>query len=247
MNCVKAKKKMALHVSGDLPEREKAALELHLLNCRACREEFEIIKRSQAAIVNISKSDIPRPLGEDFSQIVRQNISDESSISSQSRRGLSALFGWKPALGISAALVIIVMSLLYLGGVFDRGVTNRIAVGTAVSWEKISKDFAGCIDGPYSLDNYNPPPEAGVFAILQKINGDVYKVLYCDESNDLASYRAYPWIYQRQRQILSYAGSDKNVYVAVCLKPESSRSEREVLEKNIIEEYKPKFNKKSGA
>lgn len=243
MNCSKAREKMALHVSGDLPDKERATIELHLINCRACREEFEVLKRSQLAIVKVSESDIPVPLRGDFSRNVIQNISDSSRTPSIR----SALFGWKPALGILGVLCIIALGVLSFSGFFENLIENRMATGSAVSWEKISKDFAGCIEGPYRIENYNPPPAAGVFAVLQKVNGDSYKVLYCDESYDLASYRAYPWIYQRKRQILSYAGSDENVYVAVCLKPQSSRSEREILEKNIIEEYKPQFNKKSGA
>ncbi len=243
MKCNKARKKMALHVSGDLPDKEKTALESHLINCEACREEFEVLKRSQAVIEKISESDTPVPLRNDFSRIVRHKI----SVTSRTPSLRSALFGWKPVLGILGVLGIIALGVLSFSGFFEDWIKNRMATPSAVSWEKISNDFAGCIEGPYLLDNYNPPPEAGVFAVLQKVNGDSYKVLYCDESNDLASYRAYPWIYQRKRQILSYAGSDENVYVAVCLKPQSSRSEREILEKNIIEEYKPQFNKKSGA
>lgn len=247
MKCIKARKKMALHVSGDLPEREKISLETHLLNCRSCREEFAILKRSQEAIEKISKIDSPVPLRSDFAQAVRKNVSNEDRKQSQKQGRFSPLIIWKPALGILGVLAIIVLGLLSLSGFFENWIKNRIATSSAVSWEKISKDFAGCIEGPYRLDNYNPPAEAGVFTVLQKVNGNTYKILFCDESKDLASYRAYPWMYQRQRQIRSYAGSDENVYVAVCLKPRSSKSEREILEKNIIEEYKPQFNKKPGA
>jgi hypothetical protein len=245
VNCSNAREKMALDISGDLPEKEKAALELHLMNCQACREEFEALKKAHATFAKMAKQDVPRPLETDFSRVVRHKISGTEIDPASAKKKLSTIFGWKPIMAISGAFVIAV-AVLFLFGVFENGKVNKIVDGSAASWEKISSDFAGCIEGPYRLSNYSPPPEAGVFAILQKVGTDDYRILYCDQSKDLASYKAYPWIYQRQRQILSYAGSDENVYVAVCLKPQSSRSDREVLEKNIIKEYKPEFNKKPG-
>jgi hypothetical protein len=246
VNCRSAREKMALDVSGDLPEKEKAALELHLMNCQACREEFEALKKAHATFAKMAKQDVPRPLETDFSRVVRHKISGTEIDPAYARKKPSTIFGWKPIMAISGAIVIVI-AVLFLTGVFENKEIIKIADSSAASWEKISSDFAGCIEGPYKLNNYNPPPEAGVFAVLQKVSTDDYRVLYCDQSKDLASYKAYPWIYQRQRQILSYAGSDQNVYVAVCLKPQSSRSEREMLEKNIIEVYKPQFNKKPGS
>ncbi len=246
MNCGNAKEKMALDLSGDLPEKDKAVLELHLMNCPRCRKEFDALKKAQAAVAKMIVQDTPRSLEANFSRAVRERVSGSEKDSAYAKKMPFTIFGWKPIMAISGAIVI-VTAVLFLAGVFENKEIIKIADGSAVSWEKISGDFAGCIEGPYRLSNYNPPPEAGVFAILQKVSTDDYRVLYCDQSKDLASYKAYPWISQRQRQILSYAGSDQNVYVAVCLKPQSSRLEREMLEKNIIEEYKPQFNKKPGA
>lgn len=46
MNCLGWEERLALHAQGDLPPREAAAAEQHLLACAACRHFFESVQQS---------------------------------------------------------------------------------------------------------------------------------------------------------------------------------------------------------
>jgi len=50
MNCKKARKKLPLHVAGDISSRWREKIELHLRSCQTCREEFESLKDSLSRI-----------------------------------------------------------------------------------------------------------------------------------------------------------------------------------------------------
>ena len=72
MRCRQARKMLALHAGGDLPERQARELEAHLEGCADCAGELRDIKNALAAVGEIAAADQPGPLPADFAQQVRQ-------------------------------------------------------------------------------------------------------------------------------------------------------------------------------
>lgn len=109
MRCRSAKKRLALFVGGDLPERKTPKLLSHLDCCADCAAELGALKRSQALVGKIVQADTPEPLPPDFSwKIHRRIVGERAKRSSSVWTGLGVL-RWRPALllgGIALALLL---------------------------------------------------------------------------------------------------------------------------------------------
>jgi hypothetical protein len=262
MNCRKAKAKLALYAGGDLPENEVPLLLAHVKQCADCAAELEALKHSLALVGEIAEADGPDPLPADFDWQVQQAV--ETSGRLQPRRtGFTArLIQWRPQISLGGITLAALLALFVAWDAWERvdesaqgpsGVSPPVpetAGQTEVNWDELKVNIASCMEGPYRLDGWEVPRQAGVYAIMHKPDPenkpDVYVIDYCGESAKLSSYRGYPWLEQRTKRMVARAGYEENVYIAVCLLDESSRQDRRRMEKALIKEYKPYFNVRRG-
>jgi hypothetical protein len=125
-----------------------------------------------------------------------------------------------------------------------------VSAERAMRWSELAEEFGSCIEGPYRLADWKAPSEAGVYAIMHRRDPggspDTYVVDYCGESDQLSRGRSYPWYEQRMRRLVARAGSEENVYIAVCILERSSRADRVKIERAIIDRCTPYFNVRKG-
>lgn len=256
MNCEKARELIALYVGNDLPEDETAALKEHLASCEKCHREYEKMFETYKLITEVSNADEPDILGDAFSDELVMTIGKtEPKIKTVKRR-------YRMLKYIAAAAVIVLAviggsiwySLYRMDQQFDRNfevVMNSIMAPAKVVgfFEKFNEN--NCFTQPKKFEEDILPDTAGVFAIFKKVGEEdgttKLEVLYCGQSNNISSILSYTWIRSRERQMVNEAGSKENIFISYCAMPESTRGERLKKENDIIEQYKPLFNKKRGA
>ncbi len=251
MNCRKATRLLPLLAGGDLPKRQAREVQAHANTCEACRSELARIHQSLNAVRKIADLDKPTPLPEDFDWQV-QNLIERSE--SPKRLALSRLRQWRPQLSFSGLALVVLLALFVAWESLDEfgpPVDERGSERSQVSWDEFRTRSVECIEGPYQLSDWEVPNRAGVYAIMHKPDPDnqpdLFVVDFCGESDRLSAYRNYPWIRQRERRMVDRAGSTDNVYIAVCLLDQSTRSDRREIEKALVREFAPFFNRKHGA
>ena len=251
MNCAKARELLPLYAGGDIPQDEVAALEQHLQQCSDCAAELAALKQSLAALPRLAEKDRPDPLPEDFAWQVQAAAERRASapVKGAWRRHLRR---WRPQVSLTGVAAVVLLALVVAWESFDQAEQPASDTGQpdAVHWDEIKSGFASCMDGPYRLEDWDIPGQAGVFAVMHKPDPanqpDVYVIDYCGEAGKLSAIDAYPWFGQRVRKMIARAGSKENVYVAVCLLQQSDRQTRREIEKALIEEYNPYFNVRKG-
>jgi len=94
--------------------------------------------------------------------------------------------------------------------------------------------------GPYLLEDWQPEDAAGVFAILTKLDPvnkpTVYSVIYVEETASFDR-SGFPWSHSLARSWLREAKLKKNVYIAYCLLPRSTREKRNQICEYLIREF----------
>lgn len=110
----------------------------------------------------------------------------------------------------------------------------------SIQWGKFS------FEGPYLLDEWNPPQRAGIYAIMHKPDRtnkpSIFQIDYFGESGDFSD-RGFPWSHEKSDCFIEQAGSKNNVYIAIHFMPGSTESERQGVETELIGLYDPKCNK----
>jgi len=244
MKCERARREMALYVGGDLPLRILPRLLTHLKRCADCAAEFEILKQAQRAIGEIAQADTPERLPDDFSARVHHRLAGKNMEKAHPAR-------WNIGgrrLKLIAGFAVVVAVILAASQLFDFvGESN----GPVSGWEKMKREFGDAVQDPVELESWVPNGQPGVFVVLHKpdpINQpELYRFDYCGESARLVSFHGNPWNRQRERRLLSRAGSRDNIYIAVVPLPESTLRERRKITRILIEEFNPFFNRKNGA
>lgn len=108
-----------------------------------------------------------------------------------------------------------------------------------IVWGKTQKiEF----DGPYSIQEWEPSEKGGIYCIMKRGSKErSYIILYFGESENLAK-RILDKLHQAYPCWLKEAGSENNLFLGVYLMPNSSKEEREKIENDLIEDYKPVCN-----
>jgi hypothetical protein len=246
MKCDDARIKIALLVGGELDDEERTELLKHVEYCADCAAELREMKSAKAAGKDAVKGDPAPDLPSDFVSQVMADV-DEIKAKERSRDSVKRFFVFRPAAAFAfAAAAIIILALALTTDVFKSNEEIADIDPDTVEWGNLQAAFNNCLEGPYDLESWQPPSEPGVFAVILKEGKDKYRIVYIDESGNLSSFTAYPWFNQRKNDLIIRAGFE-DVFVAVCLMPESSKKNRKSIEQEIKEEYKPKFNTKNGA
>jgi Putative zinc-finger len=247
MKCDKARLMISLYVGDDLPEKEIPELLDHLQYCGACNAEFEELKKSQALIKDIAGIDIPEPLPDDFAGIVHKSIAAQRSTDVDSK--FKFQWRWKPTLATVGTALILVFLVMLIGD--NLRMPPYLKPGQiALEWEKIEADFSESIQAPVKLADWQPSADAGVYVVMHRADPDndpdLFVIDYLGESSRISSYRSYPWLEHRKKKLLKVTGFEDNIYIVVYPMPGSSKKDRIQLEKSLIKEYNPYFNKKTG-
>ncbi len=258
MRCRKARTLLALHAGGDLAGSEAQELSAHLEQCAACAAELRDLERTLATVAEIARADQPDPLPADFAARVRQAARTETP--PPESFSIPALLGGRHrrlAFVLASAACLLVFLVLWSPRPADDTPGTRDVASTApadgspeVRWQDLREDLAGCLEGPYRLDAWEVPREAGVIAIMHRpdpVNRpDTYVIDYCGEGRRLSAGCSYPWLRQRARRLIARAGSLDNLFVAVCLTPGSDRRDRREIQQELVDQYQPFFNQQGG-
>lgn len=272
MRCRQAKTLLALHAGGDLPENQVEGLTTHLARCPGCASELKAMQHALAAVSEMSRSDQPDPLPSDFAQQVLRKARATPAPATltpatPTRPGPPSLhrwLGWRPGLrlafgGVALAAVVVLLVLWYSSQPADPAGRQPIMSQSRiienqppeVRWQELHEQFTDCLEGPYRLDTWEAPSQAGVIAILHKPDPenkpDTYVIDYCAEGRRLSAGGSYPWLKQRARRLVNRAGSADNLYIAVCLMRGSDRHDRRAVRRALISQYNPFFNQRGGA
>jgi len=258
MRCSKAKEKLALYAGGDLPEAEVSLLMAHIDDCSACAFELEQLRKAMAAVGRLGQADIPEPLPAGFSSEIYR-----SAAGSKSNQGYRSIIQWgRSPIVIFGGVAVVLLLVIGLAGIMRDDKIRAITqwqnewIRTAgenrseVPWEAM-QSLSGFFGNPIKLQEWTPPGQPGVYAIMHRADsGDgavKYTIDYCGESRRLGLYRGYPWLPQVKKRLLSQTGSIDNIYIAVILMPESTGDERRAVEEAIIKAFNPYFNRGKGA
>ncbi len=252
---------LALYVGGDLPEFKASRLMAHLQSCDECAAELKTLRQSRVATEKIGGSDIPKALPADFADQVIGIVSAGKSSSLRQVWFRSGFQRMRPVAILSAVVVIVLIAVGVTQMVKDNKIESvarwRMELiqsvggnGTGVAWETIP-NLNDVFETPVRMDQFDPPREAGVYAVMHRIEAEGepprYVIDYCGESRRLGPFRGHPWINQSKGRLLSRAGSEENVYIAVMLMPDSTPKDRRDIEAVLIEAFNPYFNRVKGA
>lgn len=257
INCRKAKKLLALYSGDDLLERQRALLQSHLERCPGCMSELEELKRSRKAVKKIAQNDLPDELPLDFPQQISQSIiSDHKRFLSNPQKFVAA-FRLKPFLiiaGISLCFFItlgLLREILIPGRIspdqlFEEILRTPQSLNSKLEWDP-QKAMVKAFEGPFSLETWDSPKQAGVYTVMHRIGQEnrpnTYVVDYCGHSRNLSLVWGYPWIKQRKKRLIARTGSPQNLYIAVFILPNSTRHERQRIKKAMVKAFNPYFNK----
>jgi hypothetical protein len=113
MSCEQFERHVALHIEGDLPNRQARRLEQHLIRCPACRESAEGLSESQVILKNLRHESV----SEAVFQKVRRRVLDEIAAKRQSprpARWMSLFQRWQWQVGLVGAVI----TLLAVAAIF---------------------------------------------------------------------------------------------------------------------------------
>ena len=97
-------------------------------------------------------------------------------------------------------------------------------------------------EGPYRLSSWEPPYRAGIYAIMKKADKpNNYTVIYFGESGNLSD-RGFVNSHHKYSCFIDEAGSESGIYIGTYLMPNSSASERQKIESELVNKFKPNCN-----
>ncbi|MCP4547450.1 MAG: zf-HC2 domain-containing protein [bacterium] len=252
MNCEQAHDGLPLLAGDDLPADEARRLMAHIADCPACAADLASLRLARTRIRRIGELDRPADLTTDFVTDLETALLRRRQIRHRAPR---LVFG-------GLALAVLVLLLIWRFAVNPQApeserITTPVTVVEAdgepereLLWTEIGDGFTGCFEGPYRLEELELSNQPGVMAVMHKPDPadrpNTFILDYCGEAQNLSTIRSYPWLAQRLRRMARRAGDEKNLYIAVCTMPESSRSERTARKQALLHEFKPFFNRIHG-
>jgi hypothetical protein len=258
MRCRRARSLLPLLAGGDLPERSAATLLTHVEHCAACAAYLRELRHSQGLVASAAETDTPPPLPPDFAAKVQQRIERLQPRYARATRAWPAVLLRRAPIvaAAAAAMLLVILGVAWLtwnGATGPRAPGHQSAVHPAihppiaVSWEVIRGTLQCTSERPRPIDSLTLPDVAGVFAVMHRRptegGHEGFVIDFCAESHSLQSFQSFPWLQQRINRLATRAGSLNNVYVAVCPMPDASRRDRENVERTLIKEFQPFFNK----
>jgi anti-sigma factor RsiW len=133
MNCHEAREQMLEMMSGENPPQAVA----HLRTCEACSKELESL-RSTMALLDEWKAPEPSPY---FDAKLRARLNAEPEPARGWRAWLAPVSGWKPAMAVAMAALMVVGVSVYKQTPVDTPPPTVVQPGSAVSdLQKLDKD-----------------------------------------------------------------------------------------------------------
>src|SRR5438270_2130583 len=133
MNCHEVKEQMLEMMSGENPPQAVA----HLRGCEACANELASL-RSTMALLDEWQAPEPSPY---FDSKLRARLKAEPEPVRGWRQWLAPVAGWKPAMAVALAAVMVVGITVYKQSPMDVPPPTVVQPGSAVSdLQKLDKD-----------------------------------------------------------------------------------------------------------
>ena len=105
------------------------------------------------------------------------------------------------------------------------------------------------VEGPVPLDRWKPSGRAGIYVVMHRPDPHghpaAYTVDYCGESDEILD-RRNPWLHHLEQRLLDRTGSTDEIYIAVYPMPDSSRRDRQRLQRLLVNRWRPHFNESIG-
>jgi hypothetical protein len=100
-------------------------------------------------------------------------------------------------------------------------------------------------DGPFQLDDWTPPRQAAVYAILMRRDPvrkpKTYRPIYFGETEDLSE-RGFLRAHHKFGCWINEAGSTKNLFIAIYALTSSTEAKRRSVEARLVSDYEPECN-----
>jgi hypothetical protein len=142
------------YVLGEMPRREKAALDDHVRGCPSCREELERLNLTRTALLSMEEEEIPRRIS-----FVSDGVFEP--------RWWQAMWRSGPAMGFAGAALLAAAIVLHA---YARPVnTAAPPVNTAQIEQRIERDVNARVDAAVRAAQARQSAEfAGVLAAAEK-------------------------------------------------------------------------------
>lgn len=112
MKCQNIRELMSMYIDNEINEVDKVKFEKHIAQCPQCKEEYELLKDLVIECSEIDEVELPEGFREELhNKLVEAKAAKPGKITQFIRRN-----NWKPAVGAVAAVLILAISLNYLGG-----------------------------------------------------------------------------------------------------------------------------------
>ena len=256
MNCKQAHMAIALLAEDDLPRRDLIDLRNHLQNCPACTAELENYRQLFPRITDMLNSDRPSELPSNFAHLVLDRIDRaERPVQPAVDRRVRRPFYIATAVTVVIALLFLAINqnpILIRQTRLEnhlRAIAQLESYNPEFRWDAKLK-YLDNLEGPIALDQWNPPDQPGIVAILHKpdpVNKPTTYILdYCRDSRNINELKSYPWLNQRIDRLAFEAGSRENIFVAFYYLPNSTRIERNQIIKKLEKKYKANSFERKG-
>ena len=112
MKCENIRELMSMYIDNEINEVDKAKFEKHIAQCPQCKEEYEILKDLVLECSEIDEVELPQDFREQLhNKLMEAKANKPGKFTQFIRRA-----NWKPAAGAVAAVLILAVSLNFLGG-----------------------------------------------------------------------------------------------------------------------------------
>ncbi|HYE12177.1 MAG TPA: DUF4349 domain-containing protein [Patescibacteria group bacterium] len=111
MKCENIRELMSIYIDNEINEVDKAKFEKHIAQCPQCKEEYEILKDLVLECSEINEVELPQDFREELHNKLLEAKANKTGKLTQFMRSTS----WKPAAGAVAAVLILAISLNFLG------------------------------------------------------------------------------------------------------------------------------------
>lgn len=222
-DCNQVKELLALWAGDDLSREDDALVERHLRTCDTCRAEAQVWREDLIAMRQ-------RLAADGGPELPDENLDAAATPAMRTMRPRPRPRLLRRIIGVAGPVAAVLALVLWWR--FPGSQANRSS-NDGVAWSDLQDAFAGCLEPPVPLEQWQAGDGAGVVAILsRKSGGKGYVVTDCLEADDLSQLRSFPWAAQRIKRWQAQTAGP--LLVSVCGVEAGGRAERRRLQRAVL-------------